>query len=98
MQPRIFDKNDWMAFCGAECWPNDVQPIIAHSENDDGKGTMVLADKNSVLAMVEDDPQNEYGGWTLHVAFPTQALAMFFLAGFPSNFTTAELIKIGFDC
>ena len=88
---REFTRQDWMSFQGAESWSAATRPLIAENQK-----TMILADKTSVLVMIEGDPQNEYGGWTLDIAFPTQAMAKIFLNGFPEDFDSLYLQANGF--
>lgn len=100
---REFTKHDWMAFAGAENWPvihdltaDECEPIIAEGKNKKDEGTMVLVDKKGILAMVEHDPQGEYGGYTLEIQFPTQILARAFMEGFSEDFNGLDLMLMGF--
>ena len=74
---RPFTREDWMGFAGAEHFADGAEPLAA-----EGRFTLaakrewlVILDATGGCLMVEDDPQNDYGGYCLHHPFATPAEA-----------------------
>ena len=72
---RSFTRDDWHGFAGAERFADGSEPVAA-----EGRATLaakrawfVILDATGGCLMIEDDPQNDYGGYCLHRPFATPA-------------------------
>jgi hypothetical protein len=71
-----FTEADWYAFAGAECWPNGDVPVLR--EIDTG---LLIADASGASYFQGDEGEC----YTLDRPFPSQAAAVGFLDGLPSE-------------
>ena len=74
---RPFTREDWHGFAGAERFADGAEPLAA-----EGRFTLaakrewlLILDATGGCLVVEDDPQNDYGGYCLHRPFATPAEA-----------------------
>ena len=74
---RPFTRADWMAFAGAERFPNGAEPLAAEARISLAakREWLLILDATGGCLVVEDDPQNDYGGYCLRRAFATPAEA-----------------------
>lgn len=74
---RPFTEHDWLAFVGAQRFPDGSEPLVAEGQFSlvHQRRWLVVLDCTGGCLLIEDDPQNDCGGYVLDRPFADQAEA-----------------------
>ena len=96
MEAREFGRHDWDGFAGAERW-GEAPPLMAVGKFADGREVVLVLDRTGGCVLVEDDPQNDAGGYVLALPSPTQLAAKAFARGMGEPQRLEDFLAVGFE-